>query len=133
MSGYYSAKSFSRGKRIMKVFISHSAQDSALARKVADVLQKNGLEVWYDGEILPGDNWAQKVSEALEQSQAMVVLITPESLRSKGVERDIEYALGQRQFSGRLIPVVVGALKDLPPDDLPWILRHFRIIELPTA
>lgn len=117
----------------MRVFISHSDQDSDLAAKVAEVLQRNGLEVWYNGEVLPGDNWAQKVAEALEQSQAMVVLITPESRRSKWMEREIEYALGKREFSGRLIPVVVGRLADIQPDDIPWILRRLHIIEIPTA
>lgn len=61
----------------MKVFISHTQQDDAIARKIADALQKDSLDVWDNRYLMPGDNWAGKVSQALEESNAMVVLVTP--------------------------------------------------------
>ena len=67
----------------MKVFISHAYTDEPFVRKVAAGLEKVGLEVWdATREILPGDNWAAKVARALEESEAMVVLFTPDALRS---------------------------------------------------
>jgi hypothetical protein len=114
----------------MKVFISHVREDQVLAGKVADALRKNGLEVWDSRSILPGDNWAEKVSEALEQSRAMVVLITPGALKSDWVRREIEYALGSENFSGKLISVIVGRLKDIPKDEFPWILRRLNVVEI---
>ena len=116
----------------MKVFISHAHTDTPLAKKVTNALEQSGLEVWSaEREILPGDNWAKKISEALEASDAMVVLLTPAALASKAVRREIEYALGEKTFNRRLIPVLVGAPEKFQADSIPWILRHLNMISLP--
>ena len=115
----------------MKVFISHAHTDESLVKKVVTVLEDAGLEVWDDTrEIMPGDNWADKVAQALQESEAMVVLLTPDALRSSWVRRDIEYALGEQNYRKRLIPVLVGDLQELSKEDVPWILRHLRMIKL---
>lgn len=111
----------------MKVFISHTDQDTALARKIAQGLEKAGMDVWDDQNILPGDNGAAMIGEALEQAQAMVILLTPQALASKWVRLEIEYALGKESYSHRVIPVVVG---QVPEDTLPWILRRLQMIRL---
>ena len=116
----------------MKVFLSYAHENEALARRIADVLREAGLDVWDRRDILPGDNWAEKVSHALNESQAMVVLITPESLRSEWVRREIEYALGNKRYSERLLPVFVGPRENIPPDEIPWILERLQAIELTT-
>ncbi len=116
----------------MKVFISYSHKDAPLARRVADALEEAGLDIWdAEREIVPGDNWAKKVAEGLEESDAMVVLLTPEALESKVIRREIEYALGVKSFSGRLIPVFVDSPGGFPEDSVPWILRHLNVIRLP--
>jgi hypothetical protein len=62
----------------MQVFISHSSKDTPVARQLARRLSKAGLKAWFaEDEILPGDNWAKKIGEALEESDLMVVLVTP--------------------------------------------------------
>ncbi len=115
----------------MKVFVSYAHTDEAIARRVADILQEAGLDVW-DGtrEIMPGDNWAALVSQALQESQAMVVLLTPNAMRSNWVRSEIEYALGEVRFRKRLIPVVVGNPDDLKNEDVPWILWNLKTIKL---
>ena len=46
----------------MRVFISHSSEDTPVARQLARRLSEAGLNVWVpEDEILPGDNWAKKV------------------------------------------------------------------------
>jgi hypothetical protein len=115
----------------MKVFISHAHTDEPLVKKVAAALEDAGLEVWDDTrETMPGDNWANKVAQALQESEAMVVLLTPDALRSNWVRRDIEYALGEPGYRKRLIPVFVGDPEEIPNEDVPWILWHLRIIKL---
>src|SRR5215510_13878551 len=115
----------------MKVFISHAHTDEPLVKKVAAVLEDIGLEVWDDTrEIMHGDNLDDKVAQALQESGAMVVLLTPDALRSRWVRRDIEYALGEQSYRKRVIPVLVGDPKDFPKEEVPWILRHLRMIKL---
>lgn len=117
----------------MKVFISHAHTDAALVAQITEALQRSGLEVWdADREILPGDNWAGEVARALEESQAMVVLLTPDAANSPWVKREIEYALGAKNYANRLIPVVVGD-PDGFPGELPWIARRLPWFQLENS
>jgi hypothetical protein len=117
----------------MKVFISYASNDQDLAQEVAHGLEANGLDVfWDEQEIMPGDNWAAKIAEGLQQSEAMVVLLTRDALKSHRVRHDIDYALGNRDYSGRLIPVLAEPYEFLPKEDIPWILRHLQPISLPA-
>ncbi len=114
----------------MKVFISHSDSNEVLAREIADALRKAGLEVWDESEILPGDNWAGKIAEGLDEAEAMVVLLTPDSVQSQTVRREIEFALGKKSLDKRLIPVLVGEPEKFTENSIPWILRRLKTINL---
>jgi len=119
----------------MKVFISYPRTDTtlALAKKVVEELDRAGLDVWFDErEILPGDNWGEDTAKALEDSDAMVVLLTPDAAKQPGyLQHEINYALSKKSFSGRLIPVLVGSPEEFSADSVPWILRHLQVISLP--
>ena len=115
----------------MKVFISHSSKDEALASKVVSYLEQAGLDVWYDErEIMPGDNWADKVAQGLRESEAMVVLLTPSAMESDFMRRDIDYALTQKRFKGRLVPVLAGDSQRFQGISIPWIFDHLPVISL---
>lgn len=116
----------------MKVFISYSRKDEALAQKVVDSLEEAGLNAWYDKrEIMPGDNWAEKIAQGLKESDAMVVLLTPHALESDSVRWDIDYALSEKAFNKRLIPVLVGDSEDFTSHQIPWIFNRLQTIKLP--
>ena len=115
----------------MKVFLSYAHADAALAARVCKALAASGLEVSDPGrDHLPGENWAGEVARALDESEAMVVLLTPAATSSPDVKRNIEYALGAKHYSNRLIPVVVGDRERFPAKGVPWILQSMRWFEL---
>ena len=115
----------------MKVFLCYAFDDDALAKRFRKALSESGLEVFDpDRDHLPGENWAGEVAAALEESEAMVVLLTPAAVNSRHVKRNIEYALGAKNYSNRLIPVVVGKRDRIPAAKLPWILRRMSWFEL---
>ena len=115
----------------MKVFISYSSKDEALATKIVTSLEAAGLDAWYSKrEIMPGDNWAEKIANGLKESNAMVVLITPDALDSDAVQSSISYALSERAFNKRLIPVIVGDSADFAKDRIPWIFNRLKTISL---
>jgi hypothetical protein len=116
----------------MRVFLSYSSKDRELARKVRSVLVQEGLDVWDHGlEIMPGDNWAEEIGQALKESEAMVVLLTPSALESDVVRWEIDYALGNPAYAQRLISVLVGRPEQIPEEKIPWILRRLKMITLP--
>ena len=111
-----------------KVFLSYSAEDSKVARALASSLAEAGFETWDPGEALfPGDNWALRIGQALQESDAMVVLVSPNSMKSEWVRQEIEYALGSARYKGRLLPVVLK-----PTKDMPWILKKFPSVKIGT-
>lgn len=116
----------------MKVFLSHAYKDSSLAREIASALKIKGFDVWNaQTEVLPGDNFAEKISDALEESDAMVVLLSPASLESQNVLWEIDYALGNKSYNRRVIPVLIGSEENMSAESIPWILRKLQIIRLP--
>lgn len=107
-----------------QVFLSYASPDRQLAAELAKRLDKEGYEVWFaDDRLFPGDNWSLAIGKALEESDAMVVLLSPESVRSEWVRREIEYALSSKKYKDRLIAVLVR-----PTRDFPWILERFPMI-----
>jgi len=108
----------------MKVFISHSQADEKWADALRKGLSQQGIEVWDPAlEIAPGENWGLKYGKGLEASDAMIVLLSPESAKSDMVRHEIDYALGSPRFRDRLVSVLVR-----PTTDVPWILEKQSFI-----
>jgi len=118
----------------MKVFVTHAEGDEPLARQVLRALEQAGLEVWDDErEIYPSDNWAKVTGQALEEAEALVVLLTPKALDSTRVLRDIDFALVNGRFKNRVIPVLVGLDQSIAMERVPWILRHLKVVTMPAV
>lgn len=117
----------------MKVFVTHAENDDSLARRVVRALGQAGLEVWdEEHEIYPSDNWAKVIGEALEEAEAMVVLLTPEALNCTRVLRDIQFALCNIRFENRLISVLVDVDDNRAKEKLP-IIRFSKTITMPAT
>jgi hypothetical protein len=109
----------------MQIFLSYAESDEAFAKALSSQLARRGLSVWSpEQEVLPGDNMWLRIGEALKRSKAMVVLVSPESMRSEHVRREIEYALGDPNYEHRVFPVRLR-----PTNDIPWILRRLKTFD----
>ena len=114
----------------MKVFISHSQKDAEFAKELTARLSDARLDVWLaEREVLPGDNWQLEVGKALQRSDAMVVLLSPDGVAAENVRHDIGFAMGSPKFEGRLIPVILGPTNT---EAIPWFLRSLPMIEAPA-
>lgn len=111
--------------RTMQVFVSYAASDREIASGLAKHLEKEGFEVWVaDARLYPGENWSSAIGQALEDSDAMVVLLSPDSVKSHRVRTEIDFALVSSKYKERLIPVLIK-----PTKDFPWILENLSIIK----
>ncbi len=108
----------------MKIFLSYAAPDREFAKKLASDLGRRGYDVWDpETQLLPGENYGLKLGRALKDSQAMIVLLSPDAVKSASVTREIEYAITNRSYEGRVFPVLIR-----PTDGIPWILRKLGIL-----
>lgn len=70
-------------------------------------------------DILPGQVWANAFEEAFFQSEYVIIIVTPDSLPSSGVNFGMGAALSAKK---KLIPIVSSKLSD---SELPFPLRRW--------
>jgi TIR domain-containing protein len=110
--------------KLVQIFFSYANKDSEFALALSNQLAKRGFRVWImEDEVFPGDNIWLRAGEALKSSRAMVVLLSPDSVRSENLRREIEYALGSPAYEGRVFPVLVR-----PTKHIPGILRKLKVL-----
>jgi hypothetical protein len=100
-----------------KIFISHSSIDKPFVRQIAEGIEEAGFKVWLDErELMPGDAVAGRISEALANSRAVIVVVSEASIRSKWLAFELTQAT-ERMVQGncRVIPVVKDRVS-LPPE-----------------
>lgn len=72
------------------VFISYVEEDAALARELAVALEGLGYAAWYyERDSLPGPSYLEQVVAAVARAQAVILLISPATLPSFQVEREL--------------------------------------------
>lgn len=105
------------------IFISHAAQDTGVARELADALERQGASVWIDAQQLaPGVEWDAAIEQALDDSKLAVVLITPESVMSPAQNYEMGIAIAKAAESRlRVVPVLTA---DAGPEAVPRAMRR---------
>ena len=77
-----------------KVFISYSHADQPFATRLANSLPALGIEPWIDhGGIHGGARWSSSVQQALDECEALILVLSPDSMASGNVEDEWQYAL----------------------------------------
>ncbi|HEX4947018.1 MAG TPA: SUMF1/EgtB/PvdO family nonheme iron enzyme, partial [Blastocatellia bacterium] len=94
-----------RGERRPTVFLSYAHKDAALAQRLIDDLRAAGHACWIDTTAIKGGNeWIMTIADGINNSYAMVVLVTREALQSRWVQDEILWA---RQRNKLLIPLLL--------------------------
>ena len=98
------------------VFLAHPSAEKPWVRELAAALSRLELKVYVDeGGVAPGDRWQQQLKQALEQSRAIVVLITSGFDEAYYLQEEVARAIElSRRDRTRVIPVY----KDGFPDSL---------------
>ena len=86
------------------IFLSHSGADQRWVQWIADNARSIDINVYmYEHDIQPGTPIAVKVQSAIENCQALVVLLTPNSEYSPYVQQEIGFAHAKNK---PIIPLV---------------------------
>jgi len=109
-----------------RVFISHSSLDHArVEREIISPLRANGVETWYSmANIKSASEWERQILTGLKQSEWFLIVLTPRSVTSEWVGREVHWAFLKRK--DRIIPVM---LETCEPDDLHLGLLPLQFID----
>ena len=84
-------------------------------------LEVVGVRVFDPAKVGQDAGALAEIGEALDDSELMVILLSPAALESDWLRQDIEFALGSKKYAGRVYSVFVGPDRDTAKD-MPWIL-----------
>ncbi|MBC8492343.1 MAG: toll/interleukin-1 receptor domain-containing protein [Chloroflexi bacterium] len=111
------------GDKTEQVFISHATEDAQFAHRLADDLQRLGVQVWIAPEsIRPGEGWVEAIERGLAESSHMVVVLTPAALESEWVRKETDVAIAQeRKGLIQVIPL------DVEPCEVSLLLGSYQM------
>ena len=88
------------------IFVSYVEEDSAVALEIVEGLEADGYSTWcYELNSVPGVSYLLQTSRAIEQARAVVVLISPHSLGSHQVTKEVVRA---HETEKPFIPVLIS-------------------------
>lgn len=108
------------------VFLSHSSKDKSRVGRLAKALEKQGLRVWFDSQVIkPGDDIMRAVERGLETSRTMVLCMTQNAFGSDWVslERNTTLFRDPSNTERRFVPLLMRDCK------IPDVVRRYRYID----
>lgn len=95
------------------VFISYKHEEQDFVEMLIRQLEAAGFPVWLDTEQLrAGENWRESINEAIRDSFALILVISPDSKRSEYVTYEWAFAQGA---GVKVIPVLLKLTEKLHP------------------
>jgi len=81
-----------------RLFVSYSRKDTKFVRRLAGDLEQAGYTVWVDVTgVRGGDEWVMQIDKGVRGCDAFVVVVSPESMASKWVRREVILAQDQEK------------------------------------
>lgn len=107
------------------IFVSYSRKDSVVARKLIGEFKAMDLDVWVDWEdIPPAVDWLDQILQGIEQADAFIFLVSPDSAASEVCKVEVEHA---RKNHKRIIPILA---RDVDPKNVVVTIRELNWILL---
>jgi tetratricopeptide (TPR) repeat protein len=111
------------------IFISHASKDDDFVKELRAALESHQLPVWVDSRNLRGgEKLAPEISKAIEQARQTIVVLSPNTINSPWVRREIQQALAVEKLRGKYDSKRFSFTAPLGPieaDDLRWYLEEF--------
>jgi TolB-like protein len=98
------------------IFISYSSKDREQALQLIELLSSAGLSVWIDQSGIDiATSWSKEIVQAITGCKAFVVLLSPNSILSENVVKEVSLAAERKK---KILPL------DLEPVSLPDELAY---------
>jgi hypothetical protein len=113
--------------RPREVFLSHSSRDRRVAMRIADLLRRHGIPVWFSRTHLRGaQQWHDEIGVALNRCDWFIVLLSPSAMGSRWVKYELLFALDSDRYENKVLPLKIDPCD---PAQLSWTLKNFQIVD----
>ncbi|MFF3663445.1 toll/interleukin-1 receptor domain-containing protein [Streptomyces olivochromogenes] len=86
------------------MFLCYSRQDREDVQRLKEQLADKGFNAWIDlSDILPSAKWREAVADGIRRSDALLFVVSPDSVRSEVCAEEIDLAV---QYGKRVIPLL---------------------------
>lgn len=107
-----------------EVFLSHSSLDQPFVASLVELLRRHGVCVWYSRtNILGAQQWIDEIGHALGRCDWFVVVLSPNSVGSMWVKRELSYALNNNRYEDKIIPLLY---QPCDYEQLNWTISLFQ-------
>ena len=112
------------------IFLCHASSDKVWVRRINDDLRQIGVKTWLDeNNIRVGESIVGKISDTLQETQLMVVFLSPDSVKSLWTRREWQSFLS-RQLAGTKIRILPALLEKC---EVPAILADLKYANFATS
>ncbi len=87
------------------IFLSYCRADRPLAERFVSTAAARGVDVWFDEEIEGGEDWREKIVDALGTAKALVILFSDHSNASRQLIKELALA---DNLQKPIVPVLVS-------------------------
>jgi TIR domain len=123
----------SESQMTQDLFISYSSKDRKFVNDLCIRLSKAGVTFWLDlNEIKPGEYIRDKISRGIDSARFMLLILSPNSVQSEWVKREIDAAM-IREIESKNVTVIPLLIGDVLPNDCPSDLRGKKYLDFRTA
>lgn len=98
-------------------FLSYNREDAARVREIARLLPEAGIDVWYDKNINPGENWETIIAAKIRHCQAVILFFTKGILSKEDSFVVKEYRVAKMHKPPKRIICII--MDDIDSDDVP--------------
>ncbi|GAB4482741.1 MAG: hypothetical protein Kow00124_31810 [Anaerolineae bacterium] len=109
------------------VFVSYARTDwDQFVEPLVRRLRAEGFNVWVDQDLIRGgEDWMDRINEALRRCGHMVLCISPQALNSRYVKMEYRYFFHKDK---PIIPIILRE-SDLPAELLGYQYLHYRDVD----
>jgi hypothetical protein len=112
------------------IFLSYSRKDKGIAEQLENRLKAAGYEMWIDIEgIRGGDLWREAIVKAIDQADALLVLLSPNSVKSDNVCTELVLATENKT---RIVPVDISTPRISIPSEMRYLLAGKQRVKYPS-
>jgi len=98
-----------------RIFVSYSSRDKQfkdeLLKRLRILERESLISTWHDGKILPGMKWDSTIKSAMDDSDIILLLVSPDFLHSDYIyEEEVQIALERAdRDESKVVPIIIRA------------------------